>query len=96
MRTARVWTCVRDYRLILKSSENRPRRRELGDLGTINTLLIIEESVARVCLTRGDGGWTGERKGRREEARQGTKDGKEGANEVGRRKEERVGPSFLY
>ena len=28
-REARVWMCVRDYRLLLKSSENRSTRREL-------------------------------------------------------------------
>ena len=51
---------------------------------------------------RGDGGWTGERKGRREEARQGgevrpgTKEkGKEGGTEAWRRKEERFDPSLL-
>ena len=30
-----------------------------SDLGTVYTLLIVEETAARLCLTRGDGGWTG-------------------------------------
>ena len=29
--------------------------REHGDFGTIYNLLIIEETAARLCLTRGDG-----------------------------------------
>ena len=59
------------------------------------TLLIIEEIAARLCLTRGDGGWTaegngrGRKRGRAEEVRQGTKEGKDGGNEAGLRKEEK-------
>ena len=43
---------------------------------------MIEETAARLYLTREDGGWTGVRKGRREEARQG--EGSEAGNERGR------------
>ena len=74
-----------------------------SNLGAIDTLLILEKRAARLCLTRGDGGWTGARERRQEEARQGggNKAGKEeGRKEEGsdarRRKEDTVGLSILY
>ena len=68
-------------------------------MGTIFTLLIIEETASRLRLTRGDGGWTG---GRREKARQdggseaGNEGGREGGgNEAGRRKRGSAPPYLL-